>query len=200
MNLQAIKAACMATKRFYIYTMPGDAQWLSNGIGVWPIDGIYLHEDNIAAVFDLSIKQQDKVHIREIDNPDPRCVQESWPGEELCETSDVCLWHAGGLLRPIFFQEGILLIDMACLKPAGKKTEYMEFFLRRLEGHRPIIAGKGSMLVDVIIAPVSVDTTESIIESAGQVCALPIVQMQETEDGAPHDEQVEMREEPDHGD
>lgn len=179
MKIPAIKSACMARKTFVICTTENGAQWVGNGPAMWPVDGIILTEKNLPAVFDLTEKQMGKLYIRILDSAegplDPRIMLEDWPNEIHCETPPLCFWHQDELLRPVITEAGLMLINVDLLKPVGKKKEYLEFYMRSIPCMPPLIAGKTGLLTDVLIAPLSVDSTRMILKYAGALSEYDIV-------------------------
>lgn len=168
MKLGAIKKICERNKSIYIVTRPDGSQWIGNGYAYYPVDGVHLSERNIPVIFDIDEGKRAKYLIQEID-----CTAETDEYrldvhpmrdiEAICETCPGCIWHREELYRILLAEEGVYLINVAHLKPLEGKGTYHEFYVRRREGERPVIACYGDMLVSAIISPVSKDRAEEII-------------------------------------
>ena len=191
MKLNAIKTACLQENTFLIINKPDGEQWIGNRHALWPVEGITLHRGNIPAVFDLDDKKMEKIDIivRELygEDYDSRITREPMQQEEvLCEVAEACIWHKGGLYRPIHTEDGVMLLDVSLLKPAENKEGFMEFYIRKpTEGGLPtLIACYGNMFVDGLVLPVEKDTAERIMNAAKVVIEMPLAETN-TFDGAP---------------
>ena len=61
MKLSRIKSRCKAKKTCYILQdVDAATQWISNGIAAYKVDGIWLDENAIKAIFDISQKEWEK--------------------------------------------------------------------------------------------------------------------------------------------
>lgn len=184
MKLNAIKTACLQDKHIIIYTKRNGEQWIGNRRALWPVEGITIHEGNIPAIFDLDDKQMSKLYIREKDEnsdmADERITRDPMPGHEThCKEASVCIWYKGCLYRPIYTEQGVMLMDISLLKPAENKDGYMEFHVRQAqEGGLSfqLIACYGSLFVDALIVPESREFAEEILAAARVVVDMPLAE------------------------
>ena len=153
MKIQAIKKLCMDRVCFYIFNCPGGRQFLSNGMALWPVEGIRLTKEMIPALFDISDKQQDKIIIQEMDTADERYTLEPMEGEE--ELKDLGLvWNSGNFYRALKGEAGVLFIDTALTKPGENKEGKFAYYARRKPGSNiPLVACYGDMLASAIVLP-----------------------------------------------
>ena len=153
MKIQAIKKLCMEYETFYLFNCANRRQFLSNGRGLWPVEGIRLNADMIPALFDISEKKQQIISIREMPIPDEeRFTLEPMQGEEELEDLGL-IWHDGDFLRVLNGEDGLLFIDAALTKPGENKEGKFTYFARKKEGRTPIVACYGDMLVSAIVMP-----------------------------------------------
>ena len=154
MKIQAIRKACLARGVFYVFNRPGGQQFLSNGVAAWPVDGIWITEGMIPALFDLNEKQQQKLSIHEMETVDERFTIEPMPGETPLMDMGL-VWSAGTLLRALKNENGLLLIDTAQTKPGENKDGNFIYTERRgRPGQAPLVACYGDMLASALVVPV----------------------------------------------
>ena len=153
MKIQAIKKLCMERVAFYIYNCVRGQQFLSNGMALWPVEGIQLTAAMIPALFDINDKQQEKVSIREIFQDDERFTIEPMDGEEQLEDLGL-VWEDGKFLRALKGADGIIFIDAALTKPGENKDGKFIYCLRKRPGSSfPLVACYGDMLVSALVMP-----------------------------------------------
>lgn len=153
MKIQAIKKLCMERVCFCIYNCQRGQQFLSNGIALWPVEGIQLTAAMIPALFDINEKKQEKISIREIFMDDERFSLEPMDGEE--ELEDLGLvWDCGSFFRALKGKDGIIFIDAALTKPGENKDGKFIYCLRERPGNAfPMVACYGDMLVSALVMP-----------------------------------------------
>lgn len=153
MKINAIKKLCMERVAFYIYNCPHGQQFLSNGMALWPVEGIQITKDMIPALFDINDKQQEKITIREIYADDERFTLEPMDGEE--ELEDIGpVWDCGVFYRVLKGRDGLIFIDAALTKPGENKDGKFIYCLRKKPGSvLPMVACYGDMLASAIVMP-----------------------------------------------
>lgn len=171
MKIQAIKKLCMKAETFYLFNCKNRRQFLSNGSGCWPVEGIQLEAAMIPALFDISDKQQSMIAIRELPVPDEeRFTLEPMQGEEELEDMGLIL-HDGGLIRALRGEDGLLLIDSDLTKPGANKEGKFVYRARKREGRTPLVACYGDMLVSAIVMPIK---GRAIMERLEKISYIPL--------------------------
>ena len=151
----AIKKLCMERVAFYIYNCRHGQQFLSNGMALWPVEGITLTKAMVPALFDINDKQQEKITINEIFQDDERYTIEPMDGEEQLEDLGL-VYDCGNFYRALKGKDGIVFIDAALTKPGENKDGKFVYCLRARPGVAfPLVACYGDMLVSAIVMPTS---------------------------------------------
>ena len=179
-KIQAIKKLCMERVAFYIYNCQHDQQYLSNGMALWPVEGIHLTAAMIPALFDINEKQQEKITIREIYMDDERYSLEPMQGEEALEDLGI-VWDCGTFFRALKSREGVLFIDTALTKPGENKEGKFLYCLREKPGSSfPLVACYGDMLASAIVMPMK---GKGIMERMAKITYEPLRVFWKEEEG-----------------
>lgn len=132
MKLQKIRKLCKARETCILYDEFREEdgalsrQWLSDGVGMWPVSGLpELKESNLGTLLGLNEKQAEKWVLRE----------EALPGHLQGSTGDLEAWESplkesvlsvnadGRELLPLWDKEGrVLWIDRARMEPCWSET------------------------------------------------------------------------------
>ena len=175
MKLQQIKSLCTKAREIFIFNARGGRQWLGTGTGVYPVEGIEVTEDNICSIFDLSEKQADKITFRTFDYDDLRFDYNPQPQAESECTRLACSVYMGGdVYAALKGTHGLLFIKQALLKPCERKEGELQFFERIREGHAPLIAVYGDMLVGGLVVPVEENRAVFLQQKAEEVVSCNI--------------------------
>lgn len=138
MNLSAIKALCYGGKRATIYGAPGGSQWISNGFGAWPVEGIRLEDaDALMELWNLSDKARAKAIIMWEGTSDRRFTQAPFEGEEEMKELGGATFGDDSLFIALQSSRGVLWIDANLLKPL--RSDYRQYYAR-WEQDRPLVA------------------------------------------------------------
>lgn len=130
-------------------------QWLSDGVGMWPVSGLpVLTESNLGTLLGLNEKQAEKWVLREeevpVDLRESLGDLESW--EHPLKESVISVNAGGRELLPLWDKEGrALWIDRARLEPCWSETAVVT---RRRDGVPVEAVFEGLFLVGVIRAEV----------------------------------------------
>lgn len=163
MKLQAIKGICTKTKRIVILDTLANKQWIGDGAGMYPVEGVYFHPENILAVMGINEKQADKINLRQMEMDDPRFDIHPSPQEEiLLERKGPDFYWNGNVIRALVGPEGLIFINTAYLKPMERGDGMCEYYLRKREGVAPVIATYADMLVGAIISPLDMNEGKAI--------------------------------------
>jgi len=162
MKLNKIRKLCKAKEVCILYDeFSGEEgtlvrQWLSDGVGMWPVSGLpELKESNLGTLLGLTEKQAEKWVLRE----------EELPGHLHGSTGDLESWEtplkesvlsvnaSGQELLPLWDKEGrVLWIDRARLEPCWSETAVL---VRRETESGPVAAVfEGLFLAGILRAEV----------------------------------------------
>ncbi len=175
MKLNKIRKLCKAKEVCILYDeFSGEdgtliRQWLSDGVGMWPVSGLpELKESNLGTLLGLNGKQAEKWVLREEEAPED--LRESLGDLESWETTlkeSVLSVNASGIeLLPLWDKEGrVLWIDRARLEPCWSETAVI---VRRETESRPVAAVfEGLFLVGVIRAAVLAEDLRRELRDVG---------------------------------
>lgn len=174
MKLNAIKKACNDQGAFYVFNCQDGRQWLSNGRGAWPVEGIKITESAIPAIFDLSEKKQNSVSIRAMDYSDKRFTLEPQSDYEIPLEDLGNVWYQGTLYRALKNDAGMIFIDTTNLKPAESKEGDFQYFERTAAGRLPLVACYADFFVSALVIVEDQKTAARIIEYMNKVAREPI--------------------------
>ena len=83
MKIKKIVDLCKKRGYFYLFTTEGGEQWLSDGVGAYPLGDVpSLDEDTLCVLFDIPEKAREKMVFRVQQAPSGFCFDDVVPGEE----------------------------------------------------------------------------------------------------------------------
>ena len=167
MNLSAIKALCAGGKHATIYNaMWGGGQWISNGFGAWPVEGIRLEdEEALMELWNLSDKARSKAVIMTEIASDRRFTQRHFEGEEELKELGATAFGDDSIYIALQSHRGVLLwIDAQLLRPL--RGDYRQYFARWEYG-RPLVAVYEDLTVcKALILPTGNQVADTLRRSA----------------------------------
>lgn len=166
MNLNAIKRNCMALGNAILMNAPG-GQWISNGRAAWPVEAVELDEEAVACLFNLSEKQRNKMHIREMRQGDMRFTDWPMDGEEELEALGILEW-CGEDWWALRSSRGVLFVEDAPIHHL--KRDYLRF-CARWEGGRPLIAVYDGMGLEALVVNAGDSDARRMNALAGKIAA-----------------------------
>lgn len=162
MKLNKIRKLCKAKEVCFLFDEFSSEdgtlvrQWLSDGVGMWPVSGLpELKESNLGTLLGLNEKQAKKWVLREEELPGDLRESlgdlESW--EHPLKESVISVNAEGQELLPLWDKEGrVLWIGRARLEPCWSETAVI--VRRETEGGPVAAVFEGLFLVGVIRAKV----------------------------------------------
>lgn len=164
MKIKKIVDLCKKRGYFYLFTTEGGEQWLSDGVGAYPLGDVpCLDEDTLCALFDIPEKAREKMVFRVQQAPSVFCFDDVVPGEVLCEQGALLLGEGKHGVIPYKTQQGIQFIDRTHLEPleGGGQLEVYE----RIGEHGDMyFAVKRGLLLVAVILPYDI-INEPFVES-----------------------------------
>lgn len=151
---------CKRQKMIATFFTNDDEQWLCDGYACYTIyDLPILTEEYICSLYDIGDKQRDKIHFK-INTAPPitLCLDDADVQEVPATPMDITVSLSGiGLCVPFVTEEGIVFIQNQYLEPLLDVPESeMLFFCRRDSSGKNYIAIKIGMLLNAVIASVSI--------------------------------------------
>ena len=184
MNLSAIKALCFGGKRATIYNaMWGGGQWISNGFGAWPVEGIRLEdEEALMELWNLSNKARSKAVIMTRITSDRRFTQRPFEGEEELKELGAVSIGDDSVYIALQSHRGVLWIDAHLLKPL--RGDYRQYFARWEYG-RPLVAVYEDLTTcKALILPTGNNVADILRHSAEQMQGAPFHWRDEEDEAA----------------
>lgn len=157
----------MKTRSIHLFDAADGSQWLYNGYGAWPVEGIYLDEDGLPALFNLTEKQRRDFIIKQAPVPDARWSTVRMDGEEPLVELGV-IWWEDALYIALDSSRGVMLVPAELFRPVRVKDGEIGYFARWRDG-RPMVAAYGDLLCAALAAPVSNETADMIMAVARRV-------------------------------
>ena len=169
MNLGAIKRCCMARRAAIVMNAANGEQWISDGFNAWPVDGLRVDAGAVVSLFNLTIKQQDKVIIREMDTDDPRFTIYETEGEELAKEIGAAV-YMDSLLVGLESRRGVLWIPYDAIKHIKEDGRW--YGVRWRDG-RAMVAVYGDMFAAALVLPVTNMAAGYMQAKAARMAAAP---------------------------
>lgn len=163
MKLQAIKSLCNDRDTILILNAKDGRQWLSDGSGSWPVEGITIHQDAIPALFDLKPKREKEMRIEELEWADARYTIEPQSDYEVPLEEIGQVLAGGNIWIALKNDRGMMFIRSDALKPINGKDGRYTFMERWARYEGPMVAVYGDMLTGGLIKPVYGQAAEQII-------------------------------------
>ena len=153
MKLKALAALCMRKGEFWL-TDGASGQWLGTSEAQYLLPGLpYLHEENLAGLFDITGKQAEKIIFRHQPLLGKYNFGDADEGETLLDRGHMTLGCDGGTFRPLITSTGLELIDERLFAPLADAA-YLELYERRDGDGDAYFAVKSGMLVAAVFLPV----------------------------------------------
>ena len=128
-------------------------QWISDGAGVYPVEGIEISKAALPALCNFDANELDKILLSETVSADERFSLEPVPHEQNCEDLGM-VYALGQLFRALRTPNGILFIEAAELRPVEGKDGIDRFAVRENESGKLLAAYRG-LLAKALIVPTS---------------------------------------------
>ena len=159
MKLGKIGALCKAYKRFVVYNVGHGNQWISDGYAAYPLYELPpLSEDNVFAIFDIPEDKRGKMYFDErTDAPLGVNFADSVEDEVEIRACAIGIIWQGAIYLPFKSREGVLFVDKKYLSPF---EEIPVLYERWTPGGTPYIVAKRGMLLEGIITPAGIATSE----------------------------------------
>lgn len=159
MKFTDIAKIAKARKKAEIVTTTNDEQWLSVGAAAYKLEGLPKMDAKeflrLAGVTDK--KAENWVQV---DREDESGIFSESGWNELELTADMAglsIEYNSYILTPFYTMDGAVWVNVGYMVPVlAGKTEYMRFFLRRINGQN-VIAIKDGLLLIALIAEFSMD-------------------------------------------
>ena len=167
MNLGAIKRNCMARRLVVVINTPTGGQWISDGSNAWRVDGVRVDRDAIISLFNLSVQQEDKMIIKEMDAKDERFTPYEMDGEEgVAEIGAMA--RLDSLFIGLKSRAGVMWIPYDAVKHI--KDDVRRYAVRWRNG-RPMVAVYGDMFAAALVMPVANFYAEDLTNMARKLAA-----------------------------
>jgi len=159
MKLKALGAMCKKAGVFRLYDQcnaDGEviAQWLGDGGATYPLHGLPIFdEDHIAALFELTEKQLEKISIKRHEKlPAHLDFADHSPAEVALDDREMTLAYGKYIVKPLITRDGLELINNEYLTPLSDVADHLMIHERRTESGQAYFAFKmGLMLVGVVM-------------------------------------------------
>ena len=164
MKIKKIVDLCKKRGYFYLFTPEGGEQWLSDGVGAYPLGDVpRLDEDTLCALFDIPDKAREKMVFRVQQAPSSLCFDDVMPGEVLCEQGALLLGEGKHGVIPYKTQQGIQFIDRTHMEPL-EGCGQLEVYERTSTAGTTYFAVKRGLTLVAVILPYDI-INEPFVES-----------------------------------
>ena len=168
MKIKTLAAMCKREGAFCLYDRVDSngevmGQWLGTTAAVYPLSGVpYLTEENLAALFDITEKQAEKIRFTHAPLPAGINFDDTDKAEAILDREKMTLGYGARIVRPLFTRGGLEFIDNDFLSPLADVADVLELFERRtLEGQTYFAAKVGLLIVGVFM-PLSIIETKFV--------------------------------------
>lgn len=155
MRIKKIISICENTKQVILYYDPiRKMQWISNGIGIYPLQGCPIFdEESFCVTYEINDTKREKMSFRINEElPHTYDFSDTDNFETVSEklTLSVSYQHYDAVAFRTEF--GLELIQGSCLKPfSDYDSTTLSFYIRRTKGnHRYFVVKNGFMLIGLI--------------------------------------------------
>lgn len=148
MKIKSIAALCAAQdKVILIDRTGGQGQWVSDGIGAYPLEGLpYMEMEQMLNVFDFNEKKRAKVETNHLREEDLRIsLEDEAAGDEALDRAPIAVGPEGNVW-PVYSSRGLLFLDTAHIKPIKDALPYATFLLRIDGAGQPYVAVRTGMV------------------------------------------------------
>lgn len=162
MKLKTLAAVCKQAGAYCLYDRINDngevtEQWLGTYAAVYPLSGLpYLTENNIPALFDITEKQLEKIHIRHDVLPASLNFDDTDAGEIMLDREKMTLGYGGRVVRPLITRSGLEFIDVDYLTPLADVADDLELFERHTTDGGVYFAAKMGLMIVGVIMPLNI--------------------------------------------
>ncbi|MDR2513766.1 MAG: hypothetical protein LBD02_00975 [Christensenellaceae bacterium] len=162
MKLKTLAAMCKRDGVYCLYdriSAEGEIteQWLGTHAAVYPLSGLpYLTEENIAAMFDLTEKQLEKIYIRHDRLPTSINFDHIDTDETMLDREKITLGYSGRVVRPLFTRGGLEFIDADFLAPLADVADDLELYERHTPEGGTYFAAKMGLMIAGVIMPLNI--------------------------------------------
>ena len=176
MKINALIKLCKNKGAFCLYDRVNDEggiteQWLGARGTAYPLSGLpYLTEDNIIALFDITEKQREKIHISHGPLPESLSFEHTDDGEIMLDREIMTMGYGGRIVRPLITRNGLEFIDNDFLTPLADVADTLELFERQSSDGRTYFAAKMGLMVVGIFTPLSI-IEEKLVENMETLAA-----------------------------
>jgi len=158
-KLKVLGVLCKKAGVFRLYDQRNDegsivAQWLGDGGAIYPIHGLpILDEDHVAAIFELTEKQLEKISVqRHEELPASLNFSDTDRAEIALDDREMTLAYGKYIVKPLITRDGLELINSEYLTPLADVADHLMIHERRTESGQAYFALKmGLMLVGVVM-------------------------------------------------
>ena len=165
---------CKKRGYFYLFTPEGGEQWISDGVGIYPLgDAPYLDENTICILFDISAKTREKMVFRVGTAPAGICFDDIAEGEAICEQGALLLGEGKNGVIPYKTQQGIQFIDRKHMEPLEDCGD-LEVYERISEHGDMYFAVKRGCILVGLIMPYDIINEHFVksLRSLAELCAV----------------------------
>ena len=162
MKVKKIASLCKERAVIYLYNTISNhgeliGQCIGDGVGLYPITGLpIMGEGHIQTLLEIpeSKKQSYRMFLEDLPSGIP--FSDTHQSEQRLERLPLSFNWGGSTLAVLRGKETVFYLNEKYLAPLPDKGE-PDFFLRKAEGGTPCIAVKYGLLVEGLIAPVTID-------------------------------------------
>jgi hypothetical protein len=159
MKIKTLGAMCKRAGDFRLYDQRNDegsivVQWLGDGGAIYPLHGLpRLGEEHIAAFFELTEKQLEKISIRHHEDLPAHLNFEDYDASEIwLDDREMTLAYGKYIVKPLITRDGLELINNEYMTPLADVADHLMIHARRTDGGQTYFAVKmGLMLVGLIM-------------------------------------------------
>jgi len=162
MKIKVLANLCKRTRVYRLYDRVTDEgelieQWLGTNAAIYPLFGVpYLTTENLAALFDITEKQAEKMHFSHTQLPASINVEDVLQGETMLDKEAMTLGYGGRVVRPLVTRGGLEFIDNELLSPLSDVADVLELYERRTDEGGVYFAAKAGLMITGVIMPLNI--------------------------------------------
>jgi len=158
-KIKTLGAMCKRAGDFRLYDQRNSegsivVQWLGDGGAIYPLHGLpRLGEEHIAAFFELTEKQLEKISVRHYEElPEKLNFDDYDPAEVALDDREMTLAYGKYIVKPLITRDGLELINNEYMTPLADVADHLMIHERKTEGGQTYFAVKmGLMLVGLVM-------------------------------------------------
>ena len=166
MKLSAIKRVCMDAKQFCIYDEEDGTQWIGTQDAAYPVGGELFSEANIAEIFDLTPKQEEKVEVRRMDweTSDLIC-REDIVGVGMAKMAQgLQVYYVGTMMQTLAYRGRLYLVRAMDIKAAGVSDRgYLDYYMDEDDAGNPLVVISDGMIVAGVVRPLDREISKGML-------------------------------------